>query len=145
MYEGYLIKVANAEDSNDWFTIPHNFILEKTYKGTYSTMDVNSTRTGDAVLDRNVVPHKVAHCEMMIKPLNNHQVASLFGANGGISTRYENALEKSVYAKIYVTELDDYVIAKCYIPDIEFTVRQVVNKPPYSVKYEQFKLEVTGY
>ena len=77
-YNGYLIKVANSASSNDWFTIPHEFIVEKSYKGTYSTMDQNSNRNGNGILDRNVLNHKVAHCEMQIRSLTDTQVGQLF-------------------------------------------------------------------
>lgn len=144
-YQGYLVKVANSENSNDWFTIPHNFIVEKSYKATYSTMDFNSTRNANAVLDRNVLQHKVPHCEMQIKPIDDTQLSTLFGVTGGISTRYENSTDKSIFVDMFIPELNDYVKARCYIPDIEFTFRKVVNTSPYSIKYEAFKLEIIGY
>lgn len=144
-YLGYLIRVASSATSNNWFTIPHNLIVEKSYKPTYSTMDLNSTRTGDAVLDRNVVDHKVAHCKLTIKPINDTKLATLFGSSGGISTRYESVKEKSIYVNMWVPELNDYVTVKCYVPDIDFTINHVSNVAPYEVKYDAFELEFIGY
>jgi len=144
-YQGYLLKVASTSTSNDWFTIPHNFIKERSYKGTYSTMDLNSTRNANAVLDRNVVEHKVPHCVMTIKPLNDDKLATLFGVSGGITTRYADAKEKSIYCKMWVPELNDYVTVLCYVPDIDFTIKKVVNTSPYSVDYDEFELEFIGY
>jgi len=144
-YAGYLVRVANAPTSNNWFVIPHKYILEKSYKGTYSTMDLNSTRNANAVLDRNVVEHKVPHCVLTIKPLDDTHLAELFGSSGGISTRYADALEKSIYVQMWIPELNDYITAKCYVPDIEFTIKQVDNTPPYAVRYDSFELEFIGY
>ena len=144
-YQGYLIKIADSSNSNDWFIIPPEFIEEKSYKATYSTMDENSTRNANAVLDRNVLSHRVAHCEMQIRSLTDTQVGQLFGANGGISTRYENELEKSVYADMFIPELNDYITVKCYVPDIDFVFNHVRNTAPYGVRYEPFTLEFIGY
>ena len=144
-YEGYLIKVASTEVSDNWFIIPHNLIVEKSYKATYSTMDVDSTRVATAVLERTVVDHKVPHCQLEIKPITDKRLEELFGPNGGISTRYEIVKEKSIYVKMWIPELCDYVTAKCYVPDIDFTIKKVDNRPPYSVSYESFTLEFIGY
>lgn len=145
-YNGYLLRFANSNSfSADWFTFPHDFIAEKSYKATYSTMEVSATRNANAYLERDTASHRVAHCSLTMRSLTDSEVAELFGANGGISTRYINNLEKSIWVNMFVPELNDYITAKCYIPDIEFVFNQVKNTPPYRVKYEPVTLEIIGY
>lgn len=144
-YNGYLIRVANSASSSNWFVIPHEFIVEKSFKATYSTMETSAVRNANAYLDRETASHKVAHCSLTLRSLTDSEVGQLFGATGGISTRYENSLEKSIYASVFIPELNDYVTAKFYIPDVEFTINMVKNTPPYSVKYDPVTLEFIGY
>ena len=144
-YQGYLIKVANSASSNDWYTIPHDFIVEKSFKGTYSTLETKAKRNANGVLDRTTAPHKVPHAIMTLRSLTDSEVGQLFGANGGISTRYINSTAKSIYANMFVSELNDYVTAKFYVPDVDFTIKHVKNTTPYQVKYEPVTLEFIGY
>ena len=151
-YDGYLIKVADNESMNNAYTIPHNFILEKSYKPTYSTIDVDSTRLADGVLYRNAMEHVVPHCVLTIKPLDDSHLSQMFGANGGISTRIITISgdvnvehENSLWVKMWIPKLNDYVTHKCYIPDIDFTIKKVVNTQPYAVYYDSFDLEFIGY
>lgn len=141
-FQGHLIKVASSATSNNWYTVPCEFMSEDSYKGTYSTMDEGSERNGNGVLDRNVLDHKVPHCSVTIRSLWNDQVAQMFGSSGGISTRYINAKEKNLYVQMWVAELNDYVTAECYVPDIEFTIAMLT---PTRIKYEPFTLEFIGY
>ena len=143
-FQGYLVKVANSATSNDWYTIPHSLIQEGAYDATYSALDLNSKRNGNGVLDRNVLPHKVAHCSISMRELTNSEVAQLFGSQGGITDRYVNELEKSIYVKMWVPEEDDYVTALCYIPDIAFKIKQI-KQSPAKIKYASFTLEFIGY
>lgn len=144
-FQGYLIRVASSENSNNWYTIPHSFISEGAYDATYSALDSNSNRNGNGVLDRNVLPHKVAHCVIGLREnLTESEIGQLFGASGGISTRYANSLEKSIYVKMWIPEENDYVTSLCYVPDINFKIKQIKQNPP-EIKYASSTLEFIGY
>ena len=157
-FQGYLIKVANAQNSDDWYEIPPEFIVEQSYEGTYSVMDVDSQRVATGVLNRNSVDHKVAHCKVQIKPLSGDKLRVLFDRNasgndghGEISKRYVtirngNTIDdRTIWVNMWVAELCDYVTAECYIPDITFTVKRITKKRPYTIYYKPFDLEFIGY
>ena len=142
-YSGYLIKVKGIPGSTYYssdYTIPMHFILEKTYKMTYSVIDFDSTRNGAGKLVRNALRHKVPHCTIQVKPLNNTNMAALWE---GISNRYLIQKEKKVELSVDIPEINDYVTAKFYIPDIELTIRRIENNQ--TVIYEGFTLEFIGY
>ena len=134
-YNNYLIKIKGTSD----YVIPMQYMIEKTYKGTYSVLDGDSKRNGNGELVRTVMPHKVAHCSVDFRPLSNVEIGSVMSA---IQSRYTKASEKKVEASIWVAEINDYVQAEFYIPDIEFTVKKIENG---KVLYEQFTLEFIGY
>lgn len=142
-YSGYLIKVKGIPGSTYYssdYEIPMHFVLEKTYKMTYSVIDFDSTRNGAGKLVRNALKHKVPHCTIQVKPLNNTNMAALWE---GISNRYLVQKEKKVELSVYIPEINDYVTAKFYVPDTEITIRRIENNQ--TVIYEGFTLEFIGY
>ncbi len=141
-YNGYLIKIKGISDSSTAssdYILPLQYMIEKSYKGTYSVLDGDSKRNGDGVLVRVVLPHKVAHCSVEIRPMSNNVIGDLMGH---IQARYTKPEEKKCIAFIWVAEINDYVEAEFYVPDIEFTVKKIENG---KVLYEQFTLEFIGY
>lgn len=141
-YSSYLIKVkgiSGSQTASSDYTIPMEYMLEKTFKGTYSALDKDSKRNGDGKLIRTVLPHKVAHCSVEFRTLPNNIVGSMMQS---IQARYTKEGEKKIVASIWVPELDDYVEAEFYLPDIEFTIKKIESG---KVFYEQFTLEFIGY
>lgn len=134
-YNGYLIKIKGNTD----YTLPFGYMVFQSYKGTYSVLDGDSKRNGEGKLVRTVLPHKVAHCSVDIMPLDNTELGDLMG---GIQSRYTEPAEKKVLASIWVPEMNDYVQAEFYIPDIEITIKKVEDN---KVIYEPFTLEFIGY
>lgn len=143
MYNGYVIKVkgVSGTSASSDYIVPMQYMIERTYKGTYSVLDGDSKRNGNGVLVRTVLPHKVAHCAVDIRSLSSAEVGPMMTA---IQARYlpDKANEKKVNASIWVAEINDYIEADFYIPDIEFTVRKLENT---KVLYEQFTIEFIGY
>lgn len=137
----YLVKVGNSLD----YSIPLNLIVEGTYKGTYSALDMDSNRVGTGELDRNVLDHAVAHCSMTIKAGSNKKISPLLQA---LKSRYVTGKEKEkkIWVSMWIAELDDYVSAYCYIPDMDFTTRRIDDKTdPWTMYYTEFTLEFIGY
>ena len=134
-YNGYLIKVKGTTD----YTIPLDYMIYQTYKGTYSVLDGDSKRNGDGKLVRAVLPHKVAHSSVEIMPMSNTVIGDLMG---NIQSRYTKPEEKKLLASIWVAEINGYVEAEFYVPDIEFTVKKIENS---KVLYDSFTLEFIGY
>ena len=132
-YQGYLIKVGS-------YTIPLNMIAYDTYKVLMSTQDLDSFRDADGELHRTVLLHKLCKVEFETKNmLTNTQFATLMS---NISANYIDANEKKVSAMFYVPEIDDYVTAYMYIPDITPQINTVINNV---IKYDQIRLAFIGY
>lgn len=142
-YNGYLIKIlgvgSSGPESYD-YTFPMHNVLEKTYKMTYSVIDYDSTRNASGRLIRNAQTHRVPHCTIQIKPLDNTKLSTMFS---NIRSRYTIAKEKKLRASVYVPEIDDYVTENFYLPDIDIAIRHIENNT--TIIYESFTLEFIGY
>lgn len=137
-YAGYLIKVFGTGQLDD-YVIPMGLMLEKTYKGTYSVLDSDSKRNAKGKLVRTALSHKVPHCTVDFRPLDNTVVGPLMAS---LRARYTKAKEHKLKASIWVPMLNDYVTESFYIPDTEFTIKKIENG---KVFYETFTLELIGY
>ena len=140
-YAGYLIKILKKEEEEQGtdYTLPMQFISEKSYKMTYSVLDSEATRNAKGKLIRTALPHKVAHCEVQIRELNNTQLGSIFT---NIQSRYVKKKEKKVKASVFVPEINDYVESMFYLPDIEVTINHIEHG---KLIYNPIKLELIGY
>ena len=137
-YSGYLIKIIGTGSLSD-YTVPLGYMLEDTYKGTYSVLDSDSKRNAKGKLIRTALTHKVPHCSVDFRPLTGTEVGSMMSS---IRSRFTKAKEHKLKASIWVPLLNDYVEASFYIPDTEFTIKQVTET---SIKYDTFTLELIGY
>lgn len=138
-YSNYLIKIIGVGECATNYVVPMECVLEKSYKSTYSALDIDSSRNGNGKLIRHVLPHKVAHCSVTMRSMPNNIVGTIMN---NIQSRYTKELEKKVMAEIWVPELNDYVQSEVYVPDIEFTIKKIENG---KIFYEQFTLEFIGY
>lgn len=130
-YSGYLITVGN-------YTIPMTLINEKTYKCTFSTMDLDSYRDANGVLHRNAV-NQIPHCSFTTRQLTNSDVDALWS---GIRSNYVNTKEKKVNASVYLPETDSYYSGYFYIPDTEMTIDYIKEGKVY---YDPITIELIGY
>ena len=137
-YSGYLIKVLGTGSLDD-YVIPLSYMVENTYKGTYSILDSDSKRNAKGKLIRTALSHKVPHCSVDFRPLSNVEVGNVMS---NISARYTKAKEHKLKASVWVPMLNDYVTEFFYIPDTEFTITHVTNS---TVHYDTFTLELIGY
>ena len=137
-YSGYLIKIKGTGNLSD-YVLPLSYMLEKTYKGTYSVLDSDSKRNAKGKLIRTALSHKVPHCSVDFRPLSDTEVGEVMS---NIRSRFTKTKEHKLSASVWIPMLNDYVTDSFYIPDTEFTVRQVTNT---SVEYDSFTLELIGY
>ena len=140
-FSNYLIKIIGQGQYATNYVVPMECISFESYKATYSALDKDSKRNGNGHLIRTVLPHKVAHCSVEMRPLSNSQIGTIMG---NIQSRYIEGkeLEKKVVAEVWIQEIDDYVQAEFYVPDIEFTIKRIENG---KVFYKPFTLEFIGY
>ena len=136
MYGGYLIQINGGTP----YQIPLSYMNEKSYKCTFSTLDLDSTRDANGVLHRNAVL-QVPHCSFDTRELNNVDLETLWS---NIRSRYggNNANEKKISASVYVPEEDGYYTGYFYIPDTDITINHI-NKG--KVYYEPITFEFIGY
>lgn len=130
-YSGYLISISD-------YQIPLRYINEVSYKCTFSTLDLDSTRNANGILKRNAVL-QVPHCSFETRPLTNVVLMDLWS---NIRSRYTNELEKKVSASVYVPETDSYISGSFYIPDTEITIHHINGNTVY---YNPVTFEFIGY
>ena len=134
-YSGFLVRIMGETN----YDVPMEYIVEKSYKCTHSTLDLDPYRDANGVLHRNAVL-KTPKVVIGLRPLlRNTQVAELFA---NISNRYVNTMEKKVLASVYVPEIDSYYTGYFYVPDIEFNIRKIENS---TIFYDALTLTFIGY
>lgn len=117
-YQGYLIKVGN-------YTIPHKYIKASSYNATLIIQDLDSYRDANGILHRTALSHKANKIEFETPAMLTDAQMSDFLSN--IQANYAVAEERKVSAKIYVPELNDYLIEDMYMPDPQFSIYGIFN------------------
>ena len=136
MFNGFLVTIHGTTDYN----IPLEYMTEKSYKCTISTLDLDATRDANGVLHRNAVL-QVPHCSFDTRPLTNVDVGTLWS---NIQSRYigDSNNEKKLLASVYLPESDSYYTGAFYIPDTEMTINLIKGGKVY---YEPITFEFIGY
>lgn len=132
-YQGYLLKVGTTK-------IPHKYMRAETYKALLSTNDLDSFRDGNGELHRDALEHKVGKVEFETPPLlTDTEMAQFLNY---FQSNYIDAIEKNLYVEFYVPELNDYLVQKMYIPDINFTLYFADEN---KVQYNQTRIALISY
>lgn len=132
-YQGYLLKVGNTK-------IPHSYMRAETYKALLSTNDLDSYRDANGLLHRTALEHKVGKVEFETPPLlTDTEMAQFLNY---FQSNYIDAVEKNLYVEFYVPELNDYLVQKMYIPDINFTMYFADEN---KVQYNQTRIALIAY
>lgn len=118
MYNGYLVKVNGT-------VFPMKYIAEKSYiVHPDQRLDLDSERDATGVLHRSVVSHMPNKIEFTTLPLNNTEVAEVTRITRlGPSNR-----SRDVTLELYNPETDGYKTARCYIPNLDYTIDWIDNK-----------------
>lgn len=130
-FNGYLVKVGDYE-------IPLEYMNEASYKCTWSTLDLDSTRNANGVLERNAIL-QLPHCSFDTRPLTNVGLMDIWS---NIRSRYTDSNEKKVSASVYVPETDSYYSGSFYVPDTEITINHIYGNTVY---YNSVTFEFIGY
>ena len=135
-YAGYLIRVMGSGTPYD---IPLEYISEKSYKCTHSTLDLDPYRDANGILHRNAIL-KTPKVVVNTRPhLRNTNVAEIFA---NLSNRYISAIEKKLLLSVYIPELDDYYVGYFYLPDLDFTIQKIEGN---TIIYDALELSFIGY
>lgn len=146
-YEGYLVKVkalAGSQLADYDYVIPMSKIVFESYQATYSTLDGDSKRNGKGRLRRTTYPHKVAHCKLTLREMNNTEMYSMLQV---IQLHYVKKRQKKIKASIWVPEINNYVEDYFYFPDINFTIirQEKTRSGTERLIYAPTELELIGY
>lgn len=95
------------------------------YKVTPDQMiDLDSYVSETGVLIRNVLSHTRSKIEFNTPYITSTDWNALWSL---ISTYFTSASERKVTIQYYDPLTDDYKTANCYVPDVEFTIRNIDN------------------
>lgn len=140
-FSGFLIKLGSG---NDAYTIPLKYMRAETYQITYSTLDLDSWRDSNGLLNRKALEHHVAKIEFNVPMMNNVQIKPLID---GIRAFYQNTSapnQKKVSVTFYNPETDSYLTQNMYVPDIQFTIRNV-DETNNIINYNETRIAFIGY
>lgn len=133
-YSGYLIKVGS-------WTFPTKYIRYDTYKITPNQrIDLDSSVTTSGTLWRQVLPHTRTKVEFDVPmmTLTEQQeimtnLRAAWAANG-------TTLQRECQVTYYDMETDTYKTMNCYMPDIDWKIRNVKDTTPYQINYDETRL-----
>ena len=118
MYNGYLVKVNGT-------VFPMKYIAEKSYiVHPDQRLDLDSERDATGVLHRSVVSHMPNKIEFTTLPLNNTAVAEV----PRITRLGPSNRSRDVTLELYNPETDGYETARCYIPNLDYTIDWIDNE-----------------
>ena len=141
-YGGYLIKIgsnlSSLDNSNN--AIPFKYIKADTYSVVWSTTDVDSFRNANGELVRNtVLPNKVMKIEFETPDMSDSEYEELMSM---IRSRYTDSIEKCLYVRAWVPEMNAYKMDKCYVPDINVSIRFANGS---GIRYNPVRIAFIGY
>lgn len=131
-FEGYLIKVGN-------YTFPAKYIVAKTYKVKKNVQDFESYRDANGEMHRNALDHYALTVQFDIKPNRTNLEINKIMSN--IKANFTIPKERRANVTVYVPEDDTYVTQPMYMPDIEFTIKEISD----IIKYDTITFEFIGY
>ena len=119
-----LIRIRDKVNST-WVSIPLKYMRYEEYKVTPDQMiDLDSYVSETGVLIRNVLSHTRSKIEFNTPYITSTDWNTLWSL---ISTYFTSASERKVTIQYYDPLTDDYKTANCYVPDVEFTIRNIDN------------------
>lgn len=131
-FQGYLIKVGN-------YKFPLNYIVHSTYVVKKNIQDFDSYRDANGVLHRNALDHYAITVSFDIKP--NRTNIEINEIMSNIKANFTIPKERRADVTVYLPEEDEYITQPMYMPDIEFTIKEISD----IIKYDTIKFEFIGY
>lgn len=136
-----LIRVKD-QGTSTYVTIPLKYISYENYKVTPQQMiDLDSYVSETGKLIRNVLSHTRTKIEFTTPYINSKDWAALWAI---ISAGFSDALERKCRIIYYDPFEDTYKNITCYVPDIEFTVRNV-DETAKVVNYDGIRIAFIEY
>lgn len=138
-FTGYLIKVGTGLAAQE---IPLTYMRAETYKVTPNQrMEWSAERDITGVLHRETVPNMPPKIEFNTPLMTNAEINAL---NTIIQGAFTNSAERKLPVTYYDPESDSYKSHDCYMPDVDYEIRNVdiVNNV---INYEELRYAFIGY
>lgn len=133
-YAGYLIKVGS-------WTIPLKYIRYDTYKITPNQrIDLDSTVTTAGYLWRQVLPHTRTKIEFDIPMIGMTEQVDFMSHMRTAWSVNNRTLQRECTVTYYDMETDTYKSMDCYVPDIDWKIRNIDNTSPYQINYNETRI-----
>lgn len=142
-FSGYLIKVKKiVNNTTVWTEIPLKYMRAETYSVTPNQrMEWSAERNINGYLDRKTVENMPPKIEFNTPLMTNAEISAL---NAIIQAAYTVAAERKLTVEYYDPESDSYKTHDCYMPDVEYKIRNV-DATNHKINYEELRYAFIGY
>lgn len=138
-FQGYLIKVGSGSSAVE---IPLRFMRAETYSVTPDQrMEWSAERDITGVLHRETVPNMPPKIEFKTPLMTNKDIVQL---NTLIQGAFTNQSERKLPIEFYDPETDSYKTWDCYMPDVQYQIRNV-DATRNIVNYQELRYAFIGY
>ena len=138
-FQGYLIKVGTGNSATE---IPLRFMRAETYSVTPDQrMEWSAERDITGVMHRETVPNMPPKIEFTTPLMNNTDIEQL---NTIIRSAFINVAERKIPIEFYDPETDSYKTWDCYMPDVQYKIRNV-DAANNIVNYMETRFAFIGY
>lgn len=136
-YEGPLMQMKRVGTS-EYDDFPLRWIVETSYKTTPNQrLDTSdSKRAIPGVLHRTVLSHTPSKVEFNLCRMTNADIAEF---NTFMRNHYTVPLKREFIMRLYNVEEDAYTEGTYYMPDPQYTIRQV-DPEKHIIKYEETRI-----
>ena len=141
-FNGYLIKVGYVSAQNPGTEIPLKYMRAESYSvAPNQRMEWSAERDTTGVLFRTTVPNMPPKIEFETPLMTNTEISAL---NSIINSAYTNVNERKLKIQYYDPETDSYKTHDCYMPDVNYKIRNVdaTNKV---INYQELRYAFIGY
>lgn len=133
-YQGYLIRVGS-------WNFPLEYIRYDTYKITPNQrIDLDSTVTTSGYLWRQVLEHTRTKVEFDMPMMDMSAQIEIMNNIRAAWTSNGTTLQRECQVSYYDPETNDYKTMNCYMPDIDWKIRNIDNTSPYNINYDETRI-----
>lgn len=138
-FSDYLIAVGTGQDTHK---IPLKYMRAETYSVTpQQRMEWSAERDVTGVLHRETVANMPPKIEFNTPLMTNSDIVAL---NTLFQNAYTNTAERKLHVTYYDPESDSYKVHMCYMPDVQYTIRNV-DATNHVINYEELRYAFIGY
>lgn len=123
-FNGVFLKLYN-KSTGKYDSFPNKYIFKESYVGAREVQDVDSGRTADGKMKRNVVNHVAHTIDFTTPPMWNTEMNNVF--KNFINTHYVQGgeLERKLKIQYYENESDSYLTGEFYLATPKFSVNRI--------------------